>query len=194
MMSEKEDYTKRRRSESQTQIWRACGQENSAMKLPRDVWIRFVHPCCVVPALVALSRTCQEQRDMAQSQLMKRWGWGESDVYRAIKRMHQYFARSLALAHAKGLQHVSRKFLDGTVSGLTAKDVREYERMIHSTVGKVRLEPCSSGGSHAVSHPNITTPTANEKPNNPPAGTTGPHRNLPQGQGRRNQLDQHDIS
>ena len=67
---------------------------------------------------------------MAQSQLTKRWGWGESDVYRALKRMHQYFVRSLDLAHAKGLQHVSRKFLDGSVSGLTDKDVCEYERMI----------------------------------------------------------------
>ena len=67
---------------------------------------------------------------MVQLQLTERWGWGHSDVYRALKRMHQYFVRSHRLAHAKGLQHVSREFLDGHASGLTGKDIHEYERMI----------------------------------------------------------------
>ena len=92
--------------------------------------MRCIHPCCTTPTLVALGRACLEQQRMAQWQLNDRWGWGHSDVYRAIKRMHQYFVRSHRLAHAKGLRHVSRKFLDGNASGLTGDDIREYERMI----------------------------------------------------------------
>ncbi len=89
-----------------------------------------IHPCCTTRTLVALGRACLEQQRMAQRQLNDRWGWGHSDVYRAIKRMHQYFVRSHRLAHVKGLRHVSRKFLDGKLSGLTGEDIREYERII----------------------------------------------------------------
>ena len=100
------------------------------MQFPLEIWRLCIHPCCATPTLVALGCTCSSQRNMVLAGLSERWGDTPSTLLQAVKRLHGYFKAHLSVAHRRGLRYVSRKFLDGNVSGLTMDDILEYEKVM----------------------------------------------------------------